>query len=115
MRTIDQPQILLSRELLEWSISPVEEMHTPLMWGPLPAFDYVPRYSVDLNSGYTSEREENDFDSRLMSDMGIMSSTIGAIALGPISPRHYMSLRAQKDRQPRYSDNQRAYVPPEWS
>jgi hypothetical protein len=46
---------------------------------------------------------------------GDISSTIGAIALGPISPRHYMSLRAQKDRQPRYSDNQRAYVPPEWS
>jgi hypothetical protein len=33
---------------LEWPISPVEEMHTPLMWGPLPAFDYVPRYSAIL-------------------------------------------------------------------
>src|SRR5437867_13338557 len=50
--------------------------------------------------------------SQPVSDMAIY---LGAIALGPISPRHYMSLRAQKDRQPRYSDNQRAYVPPDWS
>jgi hypothetical protein len=48
VRAIDQPQIHLSGELLKWRVGPVKEMHTPVMWDLLPAFNYVPRYSVDL-------------------------------------------------------------------
>jgi hypothetical protein len=47
--------------------------------------------------------------------MAIIKSIIGAMALGRISPRHCMSLMAQKDRQSRYSDKQRTHVSPEWS
>jgi len=47
--------------------------------------------------------------------MGIYRQPSALSLSAPFLPFHYMSLRAQKDRQPRYSDNQRAYVPPEWS
>jgi hypothetical protein len=49
VRTFDQPQVFLFDEILRQRLIPIEEMHTPLMRGHLPAFNDVPIYRVNLS------------------------------------------------------------------